>query len=83
MSEIKDVDCKKCDKPRHLHDGTNTDHRFTEPQPPALIVDCDCGTSKAKHTFGNHESCEYFKHHCEFCHEMHICTLKECDDTEK
>ena len=40
---------------------------------------CECGSGMRKHDFGKDESCEYFEHHCETCHEKGFCTIPECD----
>lgn len=76
-----DVKCKKCDEPRLRHASQEIDHRFTELAPLEYYSEkCECGSGARNHKFGGHKSCEYFEHHCDSCHLMHICTLKACND---
>jgi len=42
------------------------------------VEQCHCGSGKAPHRFGKHESCESYKHHCDTCHGSRSCTLHEC-----
>lgn len=52
---------------------------YTEEEYDAIDHGCECGSGMRWHLFGKDESCEYFEHHCDMCHERAICTIPECD----
>lgn len=38
---------------------------------------CECGTVVGLHEFGRHVDCEYYRHHCDACHERGACTAHD------
>ncbi len=39
---------------------------------------CGCGSGMRPHFVNGDPTCEYWKHHCDSCHEFGSCTIKAC-----